>query len=214
MMETHIEKINNFYMPSNGIRKLMPEWQNQPRQISSYTRNQKVCIEAGGYIGHYTSIYSDIFDTVYSFEPDPLNFYCLNKNVQNDNVIKMQCCLGDSHGLVGITLPVKHRNKEVVRTGMYYVTDNGVIPTILIDDLKLEACDLIQLDIEGYEIHALKGALSTIEKFRPTICLEINKSLKNFNYSKKDVYNFLHSLNYIETDFINEDVIFQPKEFV
>lgn len=208
-METLVENVNGLYMPVNGTKKLMPDWEEHVKKIASHVKNKTTCVEAGGFIGHFTSVYANLFDTVYSFEPDPLNFFCLNKNVQSTNVIKLQSCLGDSHGLVGITLPDAHKNSPIKRTGMYHVTNHGVIPTLMIDDLELDSCDLIQLDIEGYEIHAIKGAKNTIEKFKPVICLEINKSLKNFKYKKQDVYNLLDSLNYKVVDNINEDVIFK-----
>lgn len=47
-----------------------------------------------------------------------------------------------------------------------------------IDDLGLEECDLIHLDIEGYEEKALEGAIETIKKFKPTIVTEHSRGEK------------------------------------
>ena len=41
-----------------------------------------------------------------------------------------------------------------------------------IDQLGLNNCDLIHLDIEGGEYDALMGAEQTIKRFSPLICLE------------------------------------------
>jgi len=43
---------------------------------------------------------------------------------------------------------------------------------VIIDELNLPSCGLIQLDIEGYEYFALLGAQNTIEKYHPVIIVE------------------------------------------
>jgi hypothetical protein len=45
----------------------------------------------------------------------------------------------------------------------------------LVDDLNLNACDFIQLDLEGYEFSALQGARKTIEKYKPLLCIEVGE---------------------------------------
>ena len=68
---------------------------------------------------------------------------------------------------------------------------------------------MIHLDIEGFEINAINGATNTIAKYKPTICLEINSALNNFNYSRDSVFNLMQQLNYAQVDHINEDYVFQ-----
>ena len=140
--------------------------------------------------------YSNIFKTVYTFEPDWLNFYCLVKNCPEDNIIKSQACLGDSPNLVNLSVKDWSRGKS-------FIKGSGKYPVYLIDNLGLNECDLIHLDIEGYEYFALKGAINTIKKFKPTIVIEMWDQLEsrfeeNINHKTNE---FLYSLgyNYIET---------------
>lgn len=53
-----------------------------------------------------------------------------------------------------------------------------VVPQITIDSLvagkDLDRLDLIKMDVEGFELNALEGALSTIEKFDPFVLFELN----------------------------------------
>lgn len=214
LMDNEVTLVNDFYFPKIGsanAAKQKSNWAEQPKQIASHAKEKQVCIQAGGNVGYYTKIYAELFDTVYTFEPDPLNFYCLNKNVQNANVIKFQSCLGDSHQLVSIALPASHVKKGV-NVGTYHIAGKGNIPTLLIDDLNLDACDLIHLDIEGFEINAINGAAETIKRCKPVICLEINTALRNFNYSKDAVLNLMQGLGYVQVDSINEDYIFRHQE--
>jgi hypothetical protein len=59
--------------------------------------------------------------------------------------------------------------------GAFYVSGKGNIPTLKIDDLNLDECDFIQLDIEGFEYQALLGGIETIKKYYPVICVEWHK---------------------------------------
>lgn len=122
-----------------------------------------VMVQAGGNCGQYVRQFSQRFDTVYTFEPDPLNFLCLTLNCGN-NVIKTQACLGNDKKFVNI-----NRKSDA---GAIHVDGLDNVPTVRIDDMDLPSCNLIQLDIEGYEYFALLGAQRTIELYHPVIMVE------------------------------------------
>lgn len=126
----------------------------------------EVVIQAGGNFGVWANYLSDKFKFVYTFEPDPVNFSCLCRNIGDvQNIIKIQAALGDGPGCVALS--GREQN-----AGAHYIDGVGVIPVLRIDDLGLRACDLIVLDIEGYELKALKGAEQTIRRFKPVIHIE------------------------------------------
>jgi FkbM family methyltransferase len=133
-----------------------------------YCRNFRVAVQAGGFNGLYPKVLGQMFETVYTFEPDSLNFHCLVNNCQSENIIKFNAVLGDDHRLVTIGRGLD------VNPGMFTVMDDpGIIPQLLIDDLELPVCDLIQLDIEGREMNALIGARQTIDRYRPVVICEV-----------------------------------------
>ena len=130
--------------------------------------NRRVAVQAGGNCGLYPKLLSKYFERVYTVEPDPVNFHCLAINCDRPNIIKMNAAVGETNELVSIKVQWSEN------VGMHQV-EHGVgssIPTILIDQLALDQCDLLWLDTEGYEIHALRGALKTIKEFSPIISLE------------------------------------------
>jgi hypothetical protein len=49
----------------------------------------------------------------------------------------------------------------------------SIIPMLTIDSLNLPDCSFIQLDVEYYELNVLRGALETIEKYKPVISCEL-----------------------------------------
>jgi FkbM family methyltransferase len=153
-----------------------------------YLNKRGVVVQAGGYCGIFPLLFADIFDVVYTFEPDPLNFYCLALNCQNSaNIVKMQCALGEKSDFISTI--VRHSGNR----GMNIIekNNNSHIPLITIDSLNLKDCDLIQLDTEGCELSILLGAEKTIAKFRPVISVEdsnpdIANFLKKFSYSLRE----------------------------
>lgn len=161
-----------------------------PESVSSYVPKKNIVVQAGGNCGYYVKKYAEIFDIVYTFEPDPLNFYCLTLNANTPNVIKFQAALGCNRE--GISL-----GNFMPDVGATHVAGKGVIPTMRVDDLALLDCDLIHLDIEGYELHALKGAEETIKKFHPVIALEFYEAwAARYNTSLDDIEGYLAQLGY------------------
>lgn len=139
---------------------------NVPEQIADIVQEKKVVVQAGGNCGMYPKHYATMFDWVYTFEPDWLNFYCLTKNCTEPNIIKAQGCLGHAAALVDLAVQRHSRGKS-------FIKGEGRYPVYTIDNLALDRCDLIHLDIEGYEYFALLGATQTIIKYKPVIAIEM-----------------------------------------
>lgn len=129
-----------------------------------FTDRRGIAVQAGGNVGVWAAHLAAIFETVYTFEPDPQNYHCLQQNVPA-NVIHQQAALCNRAG--SIKLEVDPKN-----VGAHYVNGKGNIPAITLDSLNLPGCDYLCLDIEGFEPIALEGAAQTIAKFKPLIHLE------------------------------------------
>lgn len=55
------------------------------------------------------------------------------------------------------------------------VLERRRIPTIAIDDIPKEACDMIVCDVEGAELMVMQGATRTIENFHPELIIECHE---------------------------------------
>ena len=49
--------------------------------VQPYLKGKKVVVQAGGNCGMQVVKFAEFFDTVYTFEPDPVNFHCLVNNL-------------------------------------------------------------------------------------------------------------------------------------
>lgn len=153
-------------------------------------RKFNVAVQAGGNFGVWAAELSKRFATVYTFEPDPLNFAALCRNIgDNQKIIKLQAGLGH----IGFCTDM-HRNPK--NAGAHYVEGFGVLPIIRLDSLGITACDLIVLDIEGMELLALRGAAHTIKEFKPVIHLEDKGLSEKFGNAKGEAEKWLATFGY------------------
>lgn len=153
----------------------------------THVKDRLVCVQAGGNLGMYPRLWSNYFANVFTFEPDPLNFYVLSRNCQKDNIFKYNAALGNES-----TMSILYRHYQT-NVGMHSLREDRKSDTevkvkvLKLDDFNLGQCDLIQLDVEGYEFEALMGAYATISKFRPVISTEtyddkVRSILDEFGY--------------------------------
>lgn len=165
-------------------------------------RKRRVCVQAGGHIGIYPRILADSFELVYSFEPDWHNFACLAINAALPNVFAARAALGESRSGAALLLHGKNSGAhQISKTGP------GPIPMLPIDDLPLGVCDAIFLDLEGYEIPALKGAQRTITKHHPLLVVEENKHGLHRGYAVGEIERLLQPLSYKVIDRVGEDLV-------
>jgi|688.fasta_scaffold309487_2 FkbM family methyltransferase len=193
MKDLITKKPNGFYWAANGsyTYDVLSRDNKHLEHIQPHLKNTNTMVQAGGNCGLVLEPFVSVFQDIYTFEPDPLNFYCLNLNITSPNVHKFQACLGDSHKLVAMGNLYDNDN------GAFYVKSSGKIPTFTIDDLNLDTCDLIMLDIEGYEVNALKGAKDTIEKYKPVICVEAySEWLSRYGSSIDDLEKTIFQFGY------------------
>lgn len=150
------------------------DWNVSHRDFIDSLPNRRTVIQAGGNLGLYPTLLSSRFEHVITFEPDPDNFEILHKNIEHHklaNVIAINSALGEANRE---TAMVKGPADNV---GMHRIDDAGPtkVPMLALDSIFDEFkdhIDLIWLDIELYEFPALKGAMKTIDQFKPVVMVE------------------------------------------
>lgn len=150
----------------NGRKHIYRESFTIP-EFLQFIPKRGVCIQAGGNVGVYPRKLAQNFDKVVTFEPDQENYRLLRKNTHTYSNIEATCAaLGDHVDHVKM---VSHQEGNA---GAIHVEDGAETFLTTIDSLNIDGCDLIWLDIEGYEELALKGAAKTIEKYKPAVIIE------------------------------------------
>lgn len=181
-------KIEGLYFPDDVGTK----WAHSIAHVGSLEwamtacQHHRVAVQAGGNVGLWPRRMAEVFATVYTFEPEPISRECLEQNVYK-NVIVSPAALGEKVG----TCAIKRRS-----LGSHSVQDGDTVQVTTIDALNLEHLDLLQLDVEGYEWHALMGGLVTIARCHPVIQVELRNFTEKYGHTDAEVTDILRSLGY------------------
>jgi FkbM family methyltransferase len=179
--------------------------------------NRRCAIQAGGNNGIWPIRLATAFDTVITFEPGSTMFECLQKNIKlhaADNITAYRAALSDNTDTVTLNQhnPSNLGASFIMERNRYPYGENFItdIPAVRLDDIELEHCDFIQLDIEGYELFALAGAERLIDRCRPAIMLEINDCCTAYNFTQVDVFNHMAALYYRVAKEFEDNCLFLP----
>jgi FkbM family methyltransferase len=197
-------KEDGFYWPLGGEKYRHRYIKHAPDMnvALKYAHGRRVVLQAGGNVGVWPKWLASRFDRVYTFEPEPLNFMALCRNAWEPNVFKTNGALGFERGCIDLSI---HLNN----IGAHTVRGAGVIPSYRIDDLALAVCDALILDIEGFELPALRGAADTLDRCSPVVMIEDRgHGAKIGQGSFADTAEFLGTFGYRETERVAKDVVF------
>lgn len=155
-------------------------------------RNQSI-IDVGAFIGDSAMILSRYTENlVYSFEASPVNYEKLLKtialNKKTDKVIPI--CNGLGSRVEKVFIQEDGGSSKVCKN---HNVSTSETQTITLDEYvqKHNICvGLIKVDIEGFEMEFLKGALQTIKSQKPLMIISIYHSIKDFF----EIKTFIESL--------------------
>lgn len=172
----------------------------------SHISRRGTVVQAGGNVGVYPAHLAKHFREVHTFEPDPANYTCLAANIQKvkGTIAAHHAALGEYDGTCGV------KRLDLENMGMVQVIEGGEIPMRRIDTLELPECDLIWLDIEGYELNALIGAEQTIEKYWPAIIIEDNGTSERMGIPHNAATEWLYHHGYINAIKYGQDRLLLP----
>ena len=178
-------------------------------KYKKYIPHGGVVIDGGANIGTYSAAFCKLVGDegrVYSFEPNPPAFTCLYINAPKAK--KFMFALGEKDGFCDMATNLNY--------GASHLKEGNNIAIRPLDFLNLDRCDFIKLDLEGYELFALKGATETIKKYRPVLALEVSPNhMSRFDITPNELYEYLDSIDYgvVEKSGIEEqlDILCLPK---
>ena len=162
----------------------------------------QMSVQIGRYLQKYNLANATNY-RIYSFEANPIVFKYLKKNLELNTPevsIPKFGAVWDKNGETAF-FPYYSRNHEVTY-GTYCINfhDEGQpVTTISIDSMNFNRrISVIKTDVQGADLRALKGALITIQKYKPVIITEYEtRFAKLFNESYDDYVNFFNSIEYV-----------------
>jgi FkbM family methyltransferase len=174
----------------------------------------RTVFDLGASHGDATEIYRALFPdaTIHSFEPTEAPFELVRRRFAGDpKVVPVRAAVGaeDGEGSLFVNafdqtnslLPAAHANKALVGPEMANVAMQSV-PVIALDSYcarhNIDRIDLLKMDIQGFELNALRGARQLLE--RQAVGLIFCEVLFGRHYEGQAFYHdlagLLHPLGY------------------
>ncbi len=141
------------------------------REIMSRLVAPGMCVvDAGANVGLYTGVFSGLVGPggkVISIEPEAANWRALTNSIRGNewlNVEPHNCALDESSGsLVLVNDPWNSGNHSVKRPVDSQLGEPATIQARTIDEIAGgRRVDFIKMDVQGWELQALKGARNTL----------------------------------------------------
>jgi len=161
--------------------------------MSSFLTKESTYLDIGTNIGyHARSIYNQTGCQVIGFEPNTNHFLVSWYNCREYPVKLFNAAVGNYTGKAKIK---SFHPGEVENYGNISIVeeDGDEVDILRIDQLDLKACDVMKIDVEGFEFEVLEGAADTIDKLNPVVFYEAQDSAV---WPK--CWEFLNDKNYIQ----------------
>lgn len=155
-------------------------------------------LDIGAHVGAVAVYLSRKFERVVAFEAIPQTFEYLLRNTDTiDNVERLNVAIGPAAGETYFSHYAKHGQLSHVagEADLDRTFRIGPVPVRTIDSFDYAELSFIKIDVEGYELQVLEGALATIERCRPLILVEqAGNEEKHFGRLRNEASALLESL--------------------
>ena len=166
--------------------------------LQDFLRSGDTFVDVGANIGWLSLVAANKVGNqgqVYAFEPVPSTFEILTSNKelnQFSQITLNQFALGNKEEILTIYPEKENRGGASI---LNHQSENGIqIEVRILDKLKLESTiNVIKIDVEGFELDVLKGAINTIKKDKPNLIIEHSID-RNNTAEQFEIYNWLLEL--------------------
>lgn len=220
-LEFLIKKIffpESYLLKKRLKRAIKKGYEKELKIIDKFADKSKDALDIGVYRGIYSYKLSQNFKNIHSFEPNPLLFPYLNKNLKKiiTNIKLYNFALSNSNGETELKLPLRSKSlfkeniEELYQLGAATMHPNNKVAkykkvpimTRKLDDIKIEnKINFIKIDVEGHEKNVLQGGIETIKNNKPILLIEIEE--RHTKTAVSEIIDYINSIGY--KTFISKD---------
>ena len=190
-------------------RSIKKNYEKELQIIDQFRDKSKDALDIGVYRGVYSYKLSQHFKKIHSFEPNPLLFPYLEKNLNKiiSNIKLHNLALSNTNGVTELKLPLRSNSifqdniEELFQLGAATMHPKNEIESYKkvqikmkkLDEIKIEnKIGLIKIDVEGHEKNVIQGGIETLKKNKPVLLIEIEE-----RHIKTPVINIIKYINEI-----------------
>ena len=190
-------------------------------EIMKYAGRNSTVLDLGSNFGQMSVMLSKHVNQgghVFAFEADPWIYNVLLRNLRLNKCDNCTAIFGAVWDLNDEILI--YPDDDLVKYesfgsyGIDMTSNDGLyIPSITIDSLELDNVSVMKVDVQGADLRAMKGAINTIKKYKPTIIFEYEPNLDAmFSTSWQDYLDFIQSIDYEIIDKVSAvNLVIKPR---
>jgi FkbM family methyltransferase len=202
-----------FLLKKRLIRSIKKSYDQEITLLNKVINKDLDSVDVGVYRGVYSYQMSKLSSHVHSFEPNPLIYPYLEKNLKKiiKNITLYNVALSDKSEIVGLKIPKrfeilnKNNYEEKFKLGLATIHNENLLENNKYSLFKVRAEKLdnliknvnigfIKIDVEGHEKNVLLGAEKIIKKCKPNLLVEIEE--RHTNDKVENIVNFINDLGY------------------
>ena len=187
-------------------RAIKKNYEKELSVVDYFKVKTKEAIDVGVYRGVYSYKLAEKFNKIHSFEPNPLLYPYLNKYLTKiiPNMTLYNFALSNKNELTNLKIPLRGKSifknnfEEIYKLGCATIQktnnfekfNNYEVECKKLDDvIKGKEISFIKIDVEGHELNVIEGATNIINKYKPTLLVEIEEK-----HTKKPALNTINKI--------------------
>jgi len=203
----------SFILKKRLIRSIKKGYDQEISLLNKVINKNLDSIDVGVYRGVYSYQMSKLSSHVHSFEPNPLIYPYLEKNLKKiiKNLTLYNIALSDKSEIADLKIPNrfkilnKNNYEERFKLGLATIHNENLLENNKfslfrvraekLDNLiKKDNIGFIKIDVEGHEKNVLMGAEKIIKRCKPNLLIEIEE--RHTNDKVKNIINFINDFGY------------------
>jgi FkbM family methyltransferase len=211
--------IKRFFLPEKYLlkkrlkRAIKNNYENELIILEKIINKNLDSVDVGVYRGVYSYKLSQISKHVHAFEPNPLIYPYLKKNLKKiiNNISLYNIAASDCKGIASLKIPNrfntlnKNDYEEMYKLGASTIHKKNKLnneayiskevgKNKLDNVLKNKKIGFIKIDVEGHEKNVIIGASKIIKKNKPVLLVEIEE--KHTQNKVVNIINFINTFGY------------------
>lgn len=163
--------------------------------IQKVNNNQGIFLDIGASSGWHSLYMSQYAKNVLAVEPFPPRLERLNDSVETNQIENIEILpVGFSNQAGVLPFYLKSKSFDTQFSQHFNTKESIQLPLVVGDNYlksrNLKQIDLIKIDIEGYERHALLGLTQILHSNRPVVSMELNTTEGGFNRKEQLLETF------------------------
>ena len=218
-------------------RAVKKNYEKELSIIDTFKDDDKDAIDVGVYRGVYSYELSKKFKHVHSFEPNPILFPYLKKNLTKiiKNMTLYNYALSKENIFTNLKIPRRGKSifnkniEEIYKLGCATIHEknnfenytNYKVECKKLDDvINDKKIGFIKIDVEGHELSVIQGAMNTINKYKPVLLVEIEEKhtkkpvIETVKYITNLGYDIYHLENNSIKKILNEKIFLNERNFI